>query len=137
MRRSCRDRLVRLVCGCGSASRGRPTDEASGEMVRKGASRGRPTDEASGEMARHWTAVLFTGSGTAAVEAALASAVPPDGGVLVLNNGVYGDRMVRICRAHNIRHHAISCDNVTPVAPADVARVLRDHRSLSHVAVVH
>ncbi len=84
-----------------------------------------------------WTAVLFTGSGTAAVEAALASAVPPDGGVLVLNNGVYGDRMVRICRAHNIRHHAISCDNVTPVAPADVARVLREHRSLSHVAVVH
>ena len=84
-----------------------------------------------------WTAVLFTGSGTAAVEAALASAVPPDGGVLVLNNGVYGDRMIRICRAHNIRHHAIAYDNVTPVAPAEVARVLREHRSLTHVAVVH
>src|SRR2546426_11364564 len=84
-----------------------------------------------------WTAVLFTGSGTAAVEAALASAVPPDGGVLVLNNGVYGDRMIRICRAHNIRHHAISYDNVTPVAPAEMARVLREHRRLTHVAVVH
>ena len=34
MMRSCRDRLVRLVCGCGSASRGRSTDEASGEMAR-------------------------------------------------------------------------------------------------------
>src|SRR3989449_5227295 len=84
-----------------------------------------------------WTAVLFTGSGTAAAEAALASAVPPDGGVLVLNNGVYGDRMIRICRAHNIRHHAITSDNVTPVAPAEVARVLREQRGLSHVAVVH
>src|SRR5262249_55728863 len=84
-----------------------------------------------------WTAVIFTGSGTAAVEAALASAVPPDGGVLVLNNGVYGDRMIRICRAHNIRHHAIAYDNVTPVAPAEVTRVLREHRSLTHVAVVH
>src|SRR5437879_4073573 len=52
MMRSCRDRLVRLACGCGSASRGRPTDEASGEMVRKDASRGRATDEASGEMVR-------------------------------------------------------------------------------------
>src|SRR5438128_1001807 len=81
-----------------------------------------------------WTAVLFTGSGTAAAEAALASAVPPDGGVLVLNNGVYGDRMVRICRAHNIRHHAISCDNVTPVAPADVARVLRTEGVANRVA---
>ena len=137
MMRSCRDRLVRLVCGCGSASRGRPTDEASGEMARKDASRGRSTDEASGEMARHWTAVLFTGSGTAAVEAALASAVPPDGGVLVVNNGVYGERMIRICRAHNIRHHAITSDNVTPVAPAEGARVLREQRGLSHVAVVH
>jgi len=104
MMRSCRDRLISLVCG------------------------GSRTD---------WTAVLFTGSGTAAVEAALASAVPPDGGVLVVNNGVYGDRMIRICRAHNIRHHAITSDNVTPVAPADVARVLREQRGLSHVAVVH
>src|SRR5256886_14514769 len=84
-----------------------------------------------------WTAVLFTGSGTAAVEAALASVVPPDGGVLGLNNGGYGDRMIRICRAHNIRHHAISYDNVTPVAPAEMARVLPEHRRLTHVAAVH
>jgi len=84
-----------------------------------------------------WTAVVFTGSGTAAVEAALASAVPVDGGVLIVNNGVYGDRMIRICRAHDIRHHAIAYDNITPASPADVARALQQHRNLSHVAVVH
>src|SRR5262249_8152407 len=86
---------------------------------------------------RDWTAVLFTGSGTAAVEAALASAVPPDGGVLVVDNGVYGNRMLRICRAHNLRHHALTSDNVTPVPPVAVARILREHRGLSHVAIVH
>src|SRR5437870_13202505 len=80
-----------------------------------------------------WTAVLFTGSGTAAVEAALASVVPPDGGVLVLNNGVYGDRMIRICRSHNIRHHAISYDNVTPVAPARSEEHTSELQSRGHL----
>jgi sulfur carrier protein len=43
---------LRPVMSGGSASRGRATDEASGEMARGRASRGRATDEASGEMAR-------------------------------------------------------------------------------------
>src|SRR2546425_12165596 len=55
-----------------------------------------------------WTAVLFTGSGTAAAEAALASALPPDGGGLVLNNGVDGGRVGRGCRRDNNRHPADS-----------------------------
>lgn len=84
-----------------------------------------------------WTAVLFTGSGTAAVEAALASVVPPDRAVLVVDNGVYGDRMVRICRAHGVRHHRLACDITTPVAPADVERRLAAHPEISHVALVH
>ncbi|HEU5322480.1 MAG TPA: 2-aminoethylphosphonate aminotransferase, partial [Methylomirabilota bacterium] len=35
-------------------------------------------------------AVLFTGSGTAAVEASVASAVPEGGALLIVDNGVYG-----------------------------------------------
>jgi len=82
-------------------------------------------------------AVLFTGSGTAAVEAALASVVPRERGLLVVNNGVYGDRMLRIARAHGIPAEALTYDFTTPVAPADVTRVLRAHPKISHVAVVH
>lgn len=86
---------------------------------------------------REWTAVLFTGSGTTAVEAALSSAVPADGGLLVVNNGVYGDRMLRMARAHGIRAEAVAYDYVTPAAPADVERALRAHPELTHVAIVH
>jgi 2-aminoethylphosphonate-pyruvate transaminase len=82
-------------------------------------------------------AVLFTGSGTAAVEATLASAVPDGRAVLVVDNGVYGDRMLRIARAHRIPAEALSYDATTPVAPADVARALREHPEISHVALVH
>jgi 2-aminoethylphosphonate-pyruvate transaminase len=82
-------------------------------------------------------AVLFTGSGTAAVEAALASAVPDGRALLIVNNGVYGDRMLRIARAHRIPAEVLTYDFTTPVAPADVATALGAHPGISHVAVVH
>ena len=77
-----------------------------------------------------WSAVLFTGSGTAAVEAAIASLVPPDGGLLVVDNGVYGDRMLRIARAHGIATEALAYDTITPVRPDDVDGALRAHPEL-------
>lgn len=51
-----------------------------------------------------YTTVMFGGSGTAAVEAAIASAVPSDGRLLVIDNGAYGTRMAEIARAYGIPH---------------------------------
>jgi 2-aminoethylphosphonate-pyruvate transaminase len=84
-----------------------------------------------------FAAVLFTGSGTAAVEAAVSSAVPRDRGLLVVNNGVYGDRLARMARAHGIPAEILSYDLTTPVEPADVEAALQARPDLSHVAVVH
>jgi 2-aminoethylphosphonate-pyruvate transaminase len=84
-----------------------------------------------------WTTVLFTGSGTAAVEAAICSAVPADRALLVVDNGVYGDRMLRIAHAHGITAHAVRTDIFTPVRAADVEAALTAHADVSHVALVH
>jgi 2-aminoethylphosphonate-pyruvate transaminase len=84
-----------------------------------------------------FAAVLFTGSGTAAVEAAVCSAVPRDGGLLVVHNGVYGERLARIARAHGIPVEVLATGIATPVSPADVERLVRARPDLSHVAVVH
>ncbi|HEU5322544.1 MAG TPA: aminotransferase class V-fold PLP-dependent enzyme, partial [Methylomirabilota bacterium] len=84
-----------------------------------------------------WSAVLFTGSGTAAVEATLASAVEPGRALLVVDNGVYGDRMARIARAHAIPVEVVRADPMTPVSPAAVEAALRARPELGHVAVVH
>ena len=84
-----------------------------------------------------FTAVLFTGSGTAAVEAAVSSAVPDDGGLLVVDNGVYGDRLLKIGRAHGIATRALSYDVATAARPDDVRAALRAEPRLTHVAVVH
>ena len=51
-------------------------------------------------------AVLLTGSGTAAVEAMLATLTPPDTKTLVVANGVYGERMAAMLEA---RGHAVTC----------------------------
>src|SRR5262249_39529393 len=84
-----------------------------------------------------FAAVLFTGSGTSAVGAAAASAVPAAGGLLVVDNGVYGDRLLRIARAHGIAHEALAYDVAAPARADDVRAALRANRRLSHVAIVH
>jgi 2-aminoethylphosphonate-pyruvate transaminase len=84
-----------------------------------------------------FAAVLFTGSGTAAVEAAVASVVPRDRALLVVNNGVYGDRLWRMARAHGIRVEVLAYDVTTPVPPGDVERALAARPDVSHVALVH
>src|SRR5260370_16062132 len=66
---------------------------------------------------RDWTTVLFTGSGTAAVEATICSAVPADGALLVVNNGVYRDRMLKIAPAHGIAAPAGRSEIFTPARP--------------------
>ena len=84
-----------------------------------------------------FAAVLFAGSGTAAVEATIASVVPDGRSLLVVDNGVYGDRMRRIARAHGIAAEAVTSDMFTPVDPAAVDRALQAHPEISHVALVH
>jgi 2-aminoethylphosphonate-pyruvate transaminase len=46
--------------------------------------------------------VTLGGSGTAALEATLASLVPREGRLLVLQNGVYGERLTRLAQVHGI-----------------------------------
>ncbi|MES9520369.1 pyridoxal-phosphate-dependent aminotransferase family protein [Streptomyces capoamus] len=83
------------------------------------------------------TAVLLTGSGTSAVEAVISSAVPPGGGLLVLDNGHYGERLADIAAAHGIRTHRLEAGWAVPVDLAAVERALVADPGLTHVGVVH
>ncbi|MEU2059719.1 aminotransferase class V-fold PLP-dependent enzyme [Streptomyces sp. NPDC013455] len=83
------------------------------------------------------TSVLLTGSGTSAVEAAIASAVPADGGLLVLDNGHYGERFAHIAAAHGIRAHRLELGWGTPLDTDLIERALAADPGLTHVGVVH
>ncbi|MGA9575802.1 MAG: aminotransferase class V-fold PLP-dependent enzyme [Lysobacterales bacterium] len=83
-----------------------------------------------------WAAVLIGGSGTTALEAMMASLLPTDAYVLVLENGVYGERLSRIADIHGIRSHALKAgwgDAIDLQAVADSLAT----GDFSHVLAVH
>lgn len=84
-----------------------------------------------------YSAVLFTGSGTAAVEAMVGSLVPGGGKALVVENGVYGERMSAMLRAQGKQFETVHCEWTQAM---DLARIedklLRDPQ-VSHVLAVH
>ncbi len=81
-------------------------------------------------------AVLLGGSGTAAVEAAIASAVPPGGRLLVIDNGAYGARMAQIAAAYQMPHDV---ERLGIGDWIDVERIDRRlaERRYTQLAVVH
>lgn len=89
------------------------------------------------ELADGYEAVLLTGSGTAAVEAMLASFAPAERSTLVVANGVYGERMARMLTAHGRPHRVLAHGWLEPVSLQRVEQVLADDSAISHLAVVH
>ena len=87
-----------------------------------------------------WSAVLITGSGTAAVESMVASLVPENGRVLTVENGVYGERIAQICAQHRIAHDRIIGPWLSALDPTAIAARLEAAPSqarFTHLAVVH
>lgn len=88
-------------------------------------------------------AVLLAGSGTAAMEMAVVSSVRPGRALVVVTNGVYGDRMLAIGRTHGIRVYEVSPPGdglaawTTPIDPEAVRRELLDHDDVDAVVCVH
>ena len=84
---------------------------------------------------REWAAVLLTGSGTSAMEAMLTSLAGRNQKVLIIENGVYGERLTQIARLHGIpcdvlAHgwgEAVAMDRLQEKLTADVAYILTVH----------
>jgi 2-aminoethylphosphonate-pyruvate transaminase len=87
-----------------------------------------------------WTAVLITGSGTAAVESMTAALVPDGGRLLNLENGVYGERIAQICSQYRIAHERISVPWTQPLdldAVSERLDAAKGDAGFTHIAVVH
>ena len=84
-----------------------------------------------------YVALLITGSGTAAVEAALTSCIAPGRRMMVIKNGVYSQRMSQMAAAHKIQAAELSgeWDQRFDVEPVTVA--LRQNAAIQAIAVVH
>jgi 2-aminoethylphosphonate-pyruvate transaminase len=77
------------------------------------------------------------GSGTFAVEAMITSFVPKTGKLLVLINGAYGQRALKIAGIAGRATASLETPEDTPPDLARLDRMLSDDKAISHVFAVH
>jgi len=83
-----------------------------------------------------YTAVIVQGSGTFGIESVISSVVPPEGKLLVLVNGAYGERMAKMAQVHRIPLAIQRCPENWVPDLAELENALADPQ-ITHVAVVH
>lgn len=88
------------------------------------------------ELDEGWAAVLLSGSGTAAVEAMISSLPGDDARLLIVENGVYGERMTKMAAIHGIAHETITLEWGAGIDTDVLAERLAE-RQFSHLALVH
>lgn len=81
--------------------------------------------------------VIVTGSGTAAMETGIASCVPADKKLLVLDNGAFGERLAEIARLHEMDLVHLRYEYGQAIDPRDVAQALAAHPDIACVAMCH
>ncbi len=86
---------------------------------------------------KDYTAIFLTGSGTVALEATLVSGLNPQKKVLVLSNGVYGDRMDSIVSFYGFPKEVLRVPLGTALPLEKINDVLLADSSIDTVAMVH
>ncbi|HSB46161.1 MAG TPA: aminotransferase class V-fold PLP-dependent enzyme [Nitrospira sp.] len=84
-----------------------------------------------------YAAVIITGSGTAAVESALMSSIPHGRRILIINNGVYGERLSQMVGLHRLGVSELKYDWTVKPDPERLRLALRQHPEVHGVAMVH
>jgi 2-aminoethylphosphonate-pyruvate transaminase len=81
--------------------------------------------------------VPLQGSGTFSVEAAVATVVPRDGHVLVLDNGAYCKRAAKLTHMMGRQASSLAFAEDAAVSPAALDARLEQDRSITHVVLIH
>lgn len=90
-----------------------------------------------GDGHEEYTAIIMQGSGTFGVESILSSTIPQDGKLLILINGAYGERMLKIANIHRIQTVSLRTAEDDIPDPKSMREALEADPSITHVAVVH
>ena len=93
--------------------------------------------EMAGVQDDSYTCIPLQGSGTFAVEAALATAIARDGKALVLMNGAYGKRATQILDYLGRDYITLDKGDYLPPQPEEVAEILAANPDVTDVFLVH
>lgn len=85
-----------------------------------------------------YEAVIVQGSGTYAVEACIGCSVPKGKHkVLVIVNGAYGKRCVKIAQVLNLNHIVLSFRDSEVVDAERVKQILKENPDITHATIQH
>jgi hypothetical protein len=81
--------------------------------------------------------ILLTGSGTAAMEMAISSLVPPGKQILTVENGAFGERLGEIADLHGVARAVVRLPWGAPPEPATIEAALDQNPDIAALAMVH
>jgi len=84
-----------------------------------------------------YTSVLISGSGTAALEMGVSSCLSPGKSILIIQNGVYGERIAKIAEIYQFPKHVLNYKWGEPPCLEDVETALKEQADIEVVALVH
>lgn len=93
--------------------------------------------EIAGVRNEDYTVVLMQGSGTFVVESVMTSAIKTDDKVLILTNGAYGERIVKMAEYIGLNYRQYSVAYNQYPNEADIKSILEKDPSITHMAMVH
>lgn len=81
--------------------------------------------------------LIFTGSGTSAMEGAIVGCMPPGHKALVVNNGKFGERWVKVCAAFGFDHTPLKIEWGHGAKPDIIKKAMDADPKIDTVIVVH
>ncbi|MDZ4845508.1 MAG: 2-aminoethylphosphonate--pyruvate transaminase [Chitinophagales bacterium] len=81
--------------------------------------------------------VIMQGSGTFGIESVISSAVGEKDTLLVVANGAYGERIVKMAEVHGIKHFMLRFDEDKVIDEKTFEAFLAKEPSITHVACIH
>ena len=86
---------------------------------------------------QEYSAVLISGSGTAALEMAVSSCLSPGRSLLVIQNGIYGERICKMANAYQMNKFVLSYAWGKPPLLEEIEKILKNNPSIEVIAIVH
>jgi 2-aminoethylphosphonate aminotransferase len=86
---------------------------------------------------KKYTTILFSGSGTSAIESIITSVIPEKKNILIINNGAYGKRIVDIAKKYNILFQEFKSSSIEEINYKLLEKKIKQSMNIDYIAIVH
>ncbi|MBU3182375.1 2-aminoethylphosphonate--pyruvate transaminase [Clostridium psychrophilum] len=93
--------------------------------------------EIAGASMKVYTTILMQGSGSFGVEAVLNSAIGEEDKLLIISNGAYGERIVKMAKCIGINYVCYSSPYDKVLEIDEIKDILNKDKAITHLAMVH